>query len=973
MAQTNSKKTGTAKKSRPAPERELEAFVPRSGARSTASGAAGRSSSGTVKKSASPAKRSGSAGTAKKSASSRSAASKAAPSRSAAARGGNAKSAASRSTSAKSGSVAKKAARNTRPALEKEARQPARPPEHLDEAIGVLFIALGIVMGIFTYTRTTALFGTVVGGLFGLFGMVQYAFPVLLALLGIVLIAVPRRQMGSGAIIMALGAVYFITCVIHLVTTEINGLRYAEYITEALELGRSGQGGGLLASLPSYWLAKFLSPTGAIVIFAALALALLLLATKVSIRSAGRRIVEKAETRAEYRRARREENERMGLAYPRRRLKNTNMRVGAEYDADSYFTKAGGDLKLVDGAEKLSGTRGRRSHVKTERMDLDSILKNAEPGREGEPSLDSFPKSGKFPYKTGRAHKNPVKEPDTVAYDPYETVDIAPPADISAETVEKRPTKEKPRIKRDAMTDKAEPKDDGAKAAEGEDISPAEPQMMVYQRPPITLLRSADRNEAIANDSPAEKAKLLIETLASFNISARVVNISVGPVITRFEIQPAQGVRVNRITSLSNDIALALAAPRVRIEAPIPGKAAVGIEIPNKDTAMVRLREVIDTREFSGAKSPLTFALGKDIAGKPVYADLERMPHMLIAGATGSGKSVCINSIILSTVYKSSPDEVRMILIDPKVVELSIFAPIPHLYCPVVTDPKKAAGVLKWACAEMDNRYAKMSKINARDLARFNSLQEKPEDRMPRLMIIIDELADLMIVSAKDVEESIARLAQLGRACGIHLIVATQRPSVDVITGLIKTNIPSRIAFAVSSAIDSRVILDGSGAEKLLGHGDMLFHPNGAAKPTRAQGAYVSDEEVENIMHFFEEHKIEVPQDEKVINYVPELTGSTGQGNGKQEDELLPDAVRIVMDSGSASISMIQRRLRVGYARAARLVDIMEQMKLVSGFDGSKPRKVLIDEAGYRELFGGGPVTIDPEADMVDVPFDTDE
>ncbi len=968
MAQTNSKKTGAAKKPAGSKTKELEAFVPRPGARSTASGAAKKSGSA-------PAKRAGTAAksTAKKSVPSRSAGSKGTAARSTGSKGTVSRSTGSKVTAARSTgsrSPAGKASRSSRPVRERAARQPVQPPEHLDEAIGVLFIALGIVVGIFTYTRTTALFGTIVDGLFGLFGMLQYAFPVLLAVLGIVLIAVPRRQAGSGAILMALGAVFFVNCVIHLATTQINGLRFAEYITEALELGRSGQGGGLLASIPSYWLAKFLSPTGAIVIFAALALALLLLATKVSIRSAGKRIVERAETRAEYRRARREEDERMGLAYPRRRLRSANMRVGADYDAESYFTRKGGDLKLVDGADKLSGTRGRASRVKAERMDLDSILKNAEPLREGEPSLDSFPKSGRFPYKTGRAHKQP--EPEKVAYDPYETVDIAPPAEISAETVEKRPAKDKPRIKRD--TAPAAPEKSGeAQTPEVEPVSPAEPQMLVYQRPPITLLRSADRNESIANDSPTEKAKLLIETLASFNISARVVNISVGPVITRFEIQPAQGVRVNRITSLSNDIALALAAPRVRIEAPIPGKAAVGIEIPNKDTAMVRLREVIDTREFSGAKSPLTFALGKDIAGKPVYADLERMPHMLIAGATGSGKSVCINSIILSTVYKSSPDEVRMILIDPKVVELSIFAPIPHLYCPIVNDPKKAAGVLKWACAEMDNRYSRMSKVNARDIARFNSLQDKPEDRMPRLMIIIDELADLMIVSAKDVEESIARLAQLGRACGIHLIVATQRPSVDVLTGLIKANIPSRIAFAVSSAIDSRVILDGSGAEKLLGHGDMLFHPNGAAKPIRAQGAYVSDEEVENIMAFFEEHKIDVPQDEKVINYVPELTGSTGQGNGKQEDELLPDAVRIVMDSGSASISMIQRRLRVGYARAARLVDIMEQMKLVSGFDGSKPRKVLIDEAGYRELFGGGPVTIDPEADMVDVPFDVDE
>ncbi|MBO6061200.1 MAG: DNA translocase FtsK, partial [Clostridia bacterium] len=618
----------------------------------------------------------------------------------------------------------------------------------------------------------------------------------------------------------------------------------------------------------------------------------------------------------------------------------------------------------------------KNSRMKVERLDLNTVIENAAPQSGDEPALADLPKTGILPFGRSKAAKKAaeaIAAANKVAYDPYETIEIKPNDNITGETVEKRP--KAPAEGKKPETKPAENKD-GAKpetAVAPEEL--AEPAaLQVYQRPPISLLRRADHSEQIANDSPTEKAKLLIETLASFNINARVVNISVGPVITRFEIQPAQGVRVNRITSLSNDIALALAAPRVRIEAPIPGKAAVGIEIPNKDTAMVRLREVLDTREFSAASSPLTFALGKDIAGKPVYADLERMPHMLIAGATGSGKSVCINSIILSTVYKSSPDEVRMILIDPKVVELSIFAPIPHLYCPIVNDPKKAAGVLKWACVEMDKRYNKMSTVNARDLARYNSQMKDPADRMPRLMIIIDELADLMIVSAKDVEESIARLAQLGRAAGIHLIVATQRPSVDVLTGLIKANIPSRIAFAVSSAIDSRVILDGSGAEKLLGHGDMLFHPNGAAKPIRAQGAYVSDEEVENIMQFFVDHKIEVPQDEKIINFVPDLTGSTGQGNGKQEDDLLPDAVRIVMDSGSASISMIQRRLRVGYARATRLVDIMEQMKLVSGFDGSKPRKVLITEAGYQELFGGGYTPpADTDEDMVDVPFDTED
>ena len=804
-------------------------------------------------------------------------------------------------------------------------------------------------MGILTYGRTNAMLESVVSFLFGVFGFIQYAMPIVLIAIGVTLIAVPRRQAGTGTITMCLGVIYCISCVIHLSSKSVGPMAFREYIMDGFDSGKLGQGGGFLAAIPAYALEKLLSVGGAIVVFVALALVMLLLITKVSIRTAGKKVIARVDA-IEDRRKARFINETVGEDYvPEKRRRQT-----AKTPAEPALV-LGGETASETLSGSFSGKRRRR--MKVEEKDLDSVIKEAEPANRGEQSLEFLPKSGSLPRNSGRFGElnvpsvtpPPVVPPVTLPdYDPFaDTIEIVPEDNITGETPEA--AEPVPETKPKAKPEEAPA---GTSSETPEVIS--EPPAVVYQKPPLSLLKKPDHSEVIANDSPSEKAKLLIETLASFNINARVMNISVGPVITRFEIQPAQGVRVNRITSLHNDLALALAAPRVRIEAPIPGKAAVGIEIPNKDTAMVRLREVIDTREFSAASSPLTFGLGKDIAGKPVYADLEKMPHMLIAGATGSGKSVCINSIILSTVYKSSPDDVRMILIDPKVVELSIFAPVPHLYCPIVTDPKKAAGVLKWACNEMDQRYSKMSKVNARDLARYNSIVKDPADRMPRLMIIIDELADLMIVSAKDVEESIARIAQLGRAAGIHLIVATQRPSVDVITGLIKANIPSRIAFAVSSAIDSRVILDAGGAEKLLGHGDMLFHPNGAAKPTRAQGAYVSDEEVENIMQFFVDHKIEIPQDDRVLDSIPDLTSSTGQGNGKQEDDLLPDAVRIVMDSGSASISMIQRRLRVGYARAARLVDIMEQMKLVSGFDGSKPRKVLIDEAGYRELFGSG-------------------
>ena len=418
---------------------------------------------------------------------------------------------------------------------------------------------------------------------------------------------------------------------------------------------------------------------------------------------------------------------------------------------------------------------------------------------------------------------------------------------------------------------------------------------------------------------------------------------------------------MNRITSLSQDIALALAAPLVRIEAPIPGKAAIGIEIPNKNAAQVLLREVIESKEFQSERSPISFALGKDIAGRIVCANLEKMPHLLIAGATGSGKSVCINDILLSMVYKASPSDLRLVLIDPKVVEMRVYAPLPHLMLPVVTDPKKAAGALKWAVLQMEQRYQNMAKVNARDLARYNALVEESE-RLPKLVVVIDELADLMMVAAKDVEDSICRIAQLGRAAGVHLIVATQRPSTDIITGLIKANIPSRIAFAVSSGVDSRVILDTTGAEKLLGKGDMLFHANGAGKPVRVQCAFVSDEEVEDVMDFFAVQQSDDDAPKYAEISLEEVSSAVdiamGQGNGKQEDELLDDAVKIVLESGQASISMIQRRLRVGYARAARLIDIMEQMKVVSGFDGSKPRKLLVGSfAEYQQLAGGNTST----------------
>ncbi|MDQ0286312.1 S-DNA-T family DNA segregation ATPase FtsK/SpoIIIE [Desulfofundulus luciae] len=493
-----------------------------------------------------------------------------------------------------------------------------------------------------------------------------------------------------------------------------------------------------------------------------------------------------------------------------------------------------------------------------------------------------------------------------------------------------------------------------------------------YRLPPTGLLaKPRPRDNSILEREIAEKKQILEETLASFNIQARVTQVSVGPAITRYEIQPPAGIKVSRIVGLADDIALAMAAPGVRIEAPIPGKAAVGIEVPNREIATVQLRELLESREFMESPSRLTVVLGRDIAGAPVIADLGKMPHLLVAGATGSGKSVCINTLIASILFKATPDEVKFLMIDPKMVELTTYNGIPHLVSPVVTDAKKAAGVLRWAVKEMERRYELFARTGVRDIKRYNELfrtagkkpatdaapppdetaaatTTQPEGPLPFVVIIIDELADLMMVAPADVEDSICRLAQMARAAGLHLVVATQRPSVDVITGLIKANIPSRISFAVSSQMDSRTILDMGGAEKLLGKGDMLFFPVGAPKPMRVQGAYLSDQEVENLTSFLREQAQPV-YDQRVMEEPPV---EEEESRVEEEDELLPQAVKILIENGNASISMLQRRLHIGYARAARLIDIMERRGIVGKFEGSKPRAILMTMEQYQQMFG---------------------
>jgi len=483
-----------------------------------------------------------------------------------------------------------------------------------------------------------------------------------------------------------------------------------------------------------------------------------------------------------------------------------------------------------------------------------------------------------------------------------------------------------------------------------------------YKFPPIELLKAdVSGNSALAERELEQTADRLVKALQSFGVETRVVDISRGPTVTRFELQPSAGVKISKITNLADDIALNLATAGVRIEAPIPNKAAVGIEVPNKASNVVHIRDILESSAFTGSKSKLTIALGKDIGGNAIVGDISKMPHGLIAGATGSGKSVCINSIIMSILYKARPDEVKLIMIDPKVVELGIYNGIPHLLVPVVTNPRKAAGTLGWAVSEMEKRYQMFAASNVRDLDGYNKLAEQNEEmvKMPRVVIIIDELADLMMTAPKEVEDSINRIAAKARAAGMHLIIATQRPSVDVVTGVIKANIPTRVAFAVSSQVDSRTILDIAGAEKLLGRGDMLFNPIGSNKPSRVQGCYVGDDEVEAVVDFVKKGQAS-EYDQEVIDEIERQAvldkkdkNISSDDGDDDSDPMFNSAVEVAVENGQISTSMLQRKLKLGYARAARIIDQMHERGIVGPFEGSKPRQVLITAEEWLERKAG--------------------
>ena len=666
----------------------------------------------------------------------------------------------------------------------------------------------------------------------------------------------------------------------------------------------------------------------------------------------------------------------------RRTLDELDMGVGAlrpvSFEEDLEAPKKDGlketDDSEIQAEEPLSGLVPVEAAVSCHmsedlrRINSDMVPWNSEPEEEESIRLDELEQEDMDPY--GSSPWDPDPDADTVSQGaaPAPSDPARPDTLYQAEGVKRVVTASGKVIETetDLLQKKLEKKQEAAQvqAAEvsvAQEIQKKEEERKEYVFPPTDLLKKPVHNASFSEDEFKATAIKLQQTLHNFGVGVTVTNISCGPSVTRYELLPEQGVKVSRIVSLTDDIKLSLAAADIRIEAPIPGKSAVGIEVPNKENNIVYLRELFESESFCRHKSRLAFAVGKDIGGQVVVTDIAKMPHLLIAGATGSGKSVCINTLIMSIIYKADPNDVKLIMVDPKVVELSVYNGIPHLLIPVVTDPKKASGALNWAVAEMTDRYKKFAEGNVRDLKGYNERVEKLDDiedgkkpkKLPQIVIIIDELADLMMVAPGEVEDSICRLAQLARAAGIHLVIATQRPSVNVITGLIKANVPSRIAFSVSSGVDSRTIIDMNGAEKLLGKGDMLFYPAGFPKPQRVQGAFVSDDEVSRVVEFLTEQGMVAEYSEDVVNKVtsPSMDGG---GSGASRDELFAQAGKFIIEKDKASIGMLQRVFKIGFNRAARIMDQLAEAGVVGEEEGTKPRKILMSPEQFEEMIEQG-------------------
>ena len=799
------------------------------------------------------------------------------------------------------------AKKKTKKKTNKKAKKRA---SNMDLAV-VAIIILSILLCVLIYGNSGIVGVKLNEILGGMMGIIKYILPIGTFLIGIKLALDDDEYLTSKltqyTVLLISVAVLMSAWQINSGEMSISNKTMQTVVKEAYNLGTQDIGGGALGVILAMPLSKLLSPIGAIILCVGVVIMLAVFTFGINISEIINNFVEKTEENRE------EKYER------RQQLREEQKKARMEAKQESIENRKK--------AKELQKEQARREALEEE--DVGEQIKINFGGR----ILEEDDKKGRKKYD----HSNDDLTPLT------------------------KETKKKQSIQPDVIENNLFRQEEEKKEDKTKEVLQLEHAMVVedenYEYPPIELLSKPDKKKLKGGAKAlTDTATKLQKTLYSFGVSAKVENVSVGPAITRYELKPAEGVRVSKIANLADDIALNLAAETIRIEAPIPGKQAVGIEVPNKEKEAVHLREVLESEEFQNNKSKLTVALGKDVAGNIQLADIAKMPHVLIAGSTGSGKSVCINTIISSIIYNAKPSEVKMVMVDPKVVELSVYNGIPHLLIPVVTDPKKAAGALAWAVQEMDNRYNLFAAKGVRDIKGYNKAIEKEEGQgtLPQIVIIVDELADLMMVAAKDVEEAICRLAQKARAAGMHLVIATQRPSVDVITGLIKANVPSRIAFAVSSQVDSRTILDSVGAEKLLGKGDMLFFPTGFPKPVRVQGAFVSDEEVEKIVGFVKKNGT-ANYSEDILETIEnsnktEKELAQEQAEDDETDPFLMDAIEAVIEQGTASTSFIQRRFKVGYARAGRIIDQMEERGIISGYQGSKPREVLMPKERWEEL-----------------------
>lgn len=817
----------------------------------------------------------------------------------------------------------------------------------------VVLFAFGVLVLLFALIEGETAWRAVHNFLLGMFGAAVFLVPAVLIYAAIMIAMDMSGKAAEGRVIQSCILLLLVSAAIEILfvgRVEGAGEPLFTRLGYLYMEGQSLRGGGLLSfvlAMPLLWLFQ---KTGASIIICLLLFVFIMLVSSLSLldlfdlfarpfRHAGNAMRDSHEAAARNRQAPSQARERQ-TSGGRGQRAAANGREGFQPPPGAAKNHQMTDIDIPLGLPESSSRKGRKR-------------KNAQE--------DEFPLPAALDMNGAAAENVSVEEAEPLPVHP-----VASPK-ITKEKLEEtaKTTKDNPdldSIIKKAMEIAEEPPAPIQQPDEQTRLYEQEGEVSVYKYPPVELLKAPKPVVAAENMEEELKlnADLLVDTLKSFGVQTRIVDIHRGPTVTQYELQPSAGVKIAKITGLADDIALNLAAAGVRIEAPIPGKAAVGIEVPNKSVDIVTFREMIDTPDFVNAESRVSFALGRDIAGNVVIADIAKMPHMLIAGSTGSGKSVCINSIIMSLLYKASPDEVRILMIDPKVVELGIYNGIPHLLIPVVTDPKKAAGALNWAVSEMLKRYKLFADTNVRDLKGYNAAATEKEgvDPLPQIVVIIDELADLMMAAPNDVEDSICRLAQMARAAGMHLVIATQRPSVDVITGLIKANVPSRIAFAVSSQVDSRTILDGAGAEKLLGRGDMLFSPVGASKATRVQGCFVTDKEVEAVVSYIKD-SFHADYDNQILEDIEKNAASVkvkGDSSGGGDsgsldggDELIHQAVECVMDAGQASTSYLQRRLKVGYARASRMMDEMEQMGIIGPFEGSKPRQILISKEQWAE------------------------